>query len=141
LVCLAVGCSSSGPQPTTTTDANADSGPCSSLDACWRAILRPEEVESALACANARACDMTAQSCLDDAAGKHTEEPSVKSFAEACAAKDTACGGRLAKAVCTSEFASLTDTLRNRAQECLTHDCDVVAECYQSALQSAGCLR
>jgi hypothetical protein len=169
IVCglFAVGCGDGAPTPQSTTDsgtdANADSSQsafcmaesarasacgepfdaadCSSLETCYRSILRAKEADAVPACVSARACGVTVQSCLDEAAKKHEGEPSVVSYAEACAAKDAACGGGLAATVCTSEFALLTDALRTRAQDCLTRACELVPECYQSALQSAGCVR
>lgn len=140
LAILAIGCGDDPTAPqSTATDSATEAAPCS-LEACYRAILRPEEVDSVTACVTV-GCGANEQACVDDAAKKHSSEMAVTSFSEGCAAKDTACGGRLAKSVCTSEFSLLTDTLRAKASDCLAQDCELVAECYQSALQSAGCTR
>jgi hypothetical protein len=167
---LGVGCGddASQPQPTVTdsataADADADSGPsafcvavsarattcgepfdgaqCETLDRCYRSNFRPEESEPVANCVASRACGATTQSCLDEAAKKYAADEVVKSYAAACAARDTACGGGLAANVCTSEFALLNDTLRARVEGCLTRECGLVAECYQAALQSKECVR
>jgi hypothetical protein len=112
---------------------------CEAQLACYRAIVRAEDLDPLLGCFATRDCSTSEDKCVADASAKYATDGTVSNYVKLCTDHRTACMGVFSDDYCGRDFGLFVDSAREKLQSCFLGPCDTMKSCLDGVYASFGC--
>lgn len=112
---------------------------CEKQLACYRAIVRSDDLDPLLGCFSTRDCSTSEDKCVADVSAKYASDGTVTSYMKLCTEHRAACMNVFSDDYCGRDYGLFVDSARDKLQACFLGPCDTIKGCLDGVYASFGC--